>query len=183
MVDACIRDVRIALRGLRRSPGFALTAILMLAVGFGAVTMIFAEVNAVFLKVLPVGEPENLRRFSWTSKARAFAGPQFVRFGDAVMARGGTLEGFPYSLYLQMKEPPDGLASVSCTSGANLRVVGDAGLVNGLLVTGDYFTTMRATVALGRPILPDDDRPGAEPVAVISHGFWQRAYGGDPNVE
>ena len=70
MVDACVRDVRIALRGLRRSPGFALTAILMLAVGIGAVTMIFAEVNAVFLKVLPVGEPENLRRFSWTSKAR-----------------------------------------------------------------------------------------------------------------
>ena len=58
MVDACVRDVRIALRGLRRSPGFALTAILMLAVGIGAVTMIFAEVNAVFLKVLPVGEPE-----------------------------------------------------------------------------------------------------------------------------
>ncbi len=182
IVDSCIRDARLAVRGLRRSPGFALTAILMLAVGIGAVTMIFAEVNAVFLKVLPVGEPANLRRFSWTSKARAFAGPQFVRLGDAVMARGGTIEGFPYSLYERMKDPPDGFTSVSCTSGANLRVVGDAGLVNGLLVTGDYFTTMRATVALGRPILPDDDRPGAEPVAVISYGFWQRAYGGDPNV-
>jgi hypothetical protein len=94
-VDASVRDVRIALRGLWRSPGFAITAILMLAVGIGAVTMIFAEVNAVFLKMLPVTVPENLRRFSWTSKARAFAGPQFVRFGDAVIARGGTLEGFP----------------------------------------------------------------------------------------
>ena len=182
ILDASVRDVRFALRGLRRSPGFAATAILMLAVGIGAVTTIFTQVNAVFLKTLPVGEPENLRRLSWTSKARAFAGPQFVRFGDSVMARGGTLEGFPYSLYLLMKNPPAGFSSVACTSGGNLRIVGDAGFVNGLLVTGSYFATMQATVTLGRPILADDDRPGAEPVAVISYGFWQRAYGGDPNV-
>src|SRR5262245_44090723 len=101
-MDEFLRDARVALRGLRRSPGFAAREILMLAVGIGAVTTIFTQVNAVFLKTLPVGEPENLRRLSWTSNARAFAGPQFVRFGDSVMARGGTLEGFPYSLYLLM---------------------------------------------------------------------------------
>jgi predicted permease len=183
MLESWLRDLRVGARGLRRSPSFALTAILMLSVGIGAVTTVFTEVNAVFLKTLPVNAPEQLRRLSWTSRARAFAGPQFVRFGEAVMARGGTLEGFPYSLYLLMqKQPPAGIDSVACTSGGGLRLVGEGGFVNGLLVSGNFFTTAGARVVLGRPIVADDDRPGAEAVAVISYGFWQRAFGGDANV-
>src|SRR5262245_247528 len=123
MLESFLQDLRLAARGLKRSPGFTVIAVLMLALGIGAVTTVFAEVNAVFLKTLPVESPEALRRLSWTSKARAFAGPQFMRFGDSVMARGGTLEGFPYSLYLQMQQqPPAGLDSVTCTSGGGLRL-------------------------------------------------------------
>jgi predicted permease len=170
------------MRGLRRSPGFTAAAVLMLAVGIGAVTTIFTEVNAVFLKTLPIAAPERLRKLSWTSRARAFAGPQFARYGDSVMARGGTLETFPYSVYELMKNPPAGFERVACMAGGSLRLVGDGGFVNGVAVTGNFFSTVGIRMALGRALGPEDDRIGAEPVVVISHGFWQRAFGGDRSV-
>jgi len=182
MIESFRRDVRFATRGLRRAPAFTTAAVLMLAVGIGAVTMVFTEVNAVFLKTLPIAAPEQLRKLSWTSRARVFAGPQFARYGDAVMARGGTLETFPYSIYTLMQSPPAGIESVACMAGGSLRVVGEGGFVNGVAVTGNFFSTVGIRMALGRPLGPDDDRAGAEPVVVISHGFWQRAFGGDPSV-
>lgn len=84
MLESALQDVRFAMRGLRRSPGFATSAVLMLAIGIGAVTAVVSEVNAVFLKTLPVEAPEALRKLSWTSRARAFAGPQFARYGDTI---------------------------------------------------------------------------------------------------
>ena len=182
MIESIVQDVRYAVRGLRTSPGFAATAILMLTFGIGAVTTVFTQVNAVFLKTLPVAGPEHLRKLSWTSRARAFAGPQLARFGDAVMARGGTLEGFPYSVYENLQRSVSRFAGVACMAGANLRLVGEGGFVNGLAVTGNFFATVGIPVVLGRPLTPDDDRVGAEPVVVISHGFWQRAFGGDRSV-
>ena len=154
----------------------------MLALGIGAITTVFAEVNAVFLKTLPVAAPEQLRKLAWTSRARAFAGPQFGRYGDSVMARGGTLEGFPYSIYSLMQNAPAGFESVACMAGGNLRLVGEGGFVNGLAVTGNFFSTVGIRMALGRPITVDDDQAGAERVVVISYGFWQRAFGGDRTV-
>jgi len=159
-----------------------MTAVLTLALGIGAVTTVFTEVNAVFLKTLPIAEPGQLRKLSWTSRARAFAGPQFGRYGDAIMARGGTLEPFPYTVYRLMQSPPAGIASVACMAGGSLRLVGEGGFVNGVAVTGNFFSTVGIRMALGRPITADDDRDGAELVVVISYAFWQRAFGGDPAV-
>jgi len=108
----------------------------MLAVGIGAITTIFTEVNAVFLKTLPVAA-ERLRKLSWTSRARAFAGPQFGRYGDAIMARGGTIESFPYSVYSLMQTPLAGVDSVACMAGGSLRLVGDGGLGDSASRGGD----------------------------------------------
>lgn len=138
MTDSILWDIRIAVRALRRSPVFATAAVVMLAVGIGAATAMFAVVNAVFLTPLVLDRPEELRKVSWTSRARAFARPQFGAYADAIIARGGTLDQLPYSLYERLREPGADLPRVACAFGGNLRIAGERGFFNALLVSGDY---------------------------------------------
>lgn len=160
------RDVRYALRQLRKAPLFAVTATLSLAMGIGANTTIFTLVDRVLLRALPVSDPE-----------------QLVFVTDQRSATGRTPR-FSYPFYAALRDNTvlDGVAarfSMYVTA-----VINDsADRVSGELVSGNYFNVVGAGTRIGRPLTPDDDRtPGAHPVAVISDGYWRSSFGSDPAV-
>jgi predicted permease len=165
-VDGLVRDLRFALRLLRKSPAFTVTAILSLAVGIGANAAIFTLVDRVMLRTLPVEDPHQLvyvsdQRILQQSSPR-FSYPFYVSIRDADIMNG---------------------VAARFTVPLNTTLDDGSARVRGELVSGNYFGVVGVTTRLGRPIAPSDDRtPGAHPVAVIATGFWQRSLGSDPAV-
>ena len=166
-MDSLRQNLRYALRRLRQNPGFTVSAVLSLAIGIGANTAIFTLVNAIILRQPPVRAPEELveiyesnPNFEWGN----FSNPDYRDVRDA------TEEVF---------------AGVSATRmvPAQVDIDGGISMFFAEAVTGNYFTLRGIDAHIGRTLLPEDDvAPGAHPVAMLGHGFWQRAFGGDPNV-
>ncbi|HEY7509364.1 MAG TPA: ABC transporter permease [Vicinamibacteria bacterium] len=157
------QDVRYALRTLRRAPGYTAAAVLTLALGVGANSAIFSLVNATVLRELPAREPDRLVAIRTENAGGAFSYPDYVDIRD-----------------LQSLVKP-----VAAWGGitASLNRDGQTDLVAGLIVTGTFFDTLGVAPAMGRLLTSaDDEVPGAHPVAVISHGLWQRRFGGRPDV-
>jgi predicted permease len=162
MLDAFIQDLRYAVRTLRTSPGFAVVAILSLALGIGANTAIFSLIDAVMLKYLPVSHPEELLQ---------------VALGD-----NGT--GFTNPIWEQVRDRQDVFSGIFAYSGGrfNLAAGGEARYVNSTWASGDYFATLGVHAVLGRTLTAADDRRGCAGTAVLSYDFWQREYNGSPAV-
>jgi putative ABC transport system permease protein len=159
------QDVRYAIRRLARSPGFTVVALVTLALGIGANTALFSVVDAVLLKPLPFSDPE---RLYW------------------IWSRHTSTDRYPFQLpefcdYRDQNRTLDALAGFANWS-ANLRDEGAAERRTGLRVSGAFFEMLGARAALGRALRPEDDVPGNEKVVVLSHGLWQRRFGGDPGV-
>lgn len=160
-----LMDVRYALRWLRKNPGFTLLAVLTLAVGIGVNTAMFSVVNAVLLRPLPFPEAD---RIVWMAESGAEVSNRWVsypnfldwRTRNQVFETMSTFRGF--SVNLTGTDKPESL--------------------NARMVSASYFTVMRATPLLGRDFNDADDQPGATPVTVLSYGFWQQRFGGDPNI-
>jgi len=161
------RDVQYAFRTLRHNPGFTATAVLSLALGIGANTAIFSLIDALMLRWLPVHNPQELVQLKMQSP-RAGAGP--------------AEDGFSYQLVKALADQREIFSGVCGFSGAGFDVGprGSVSPVQGAWVTGDCYQTFGLTPALGRLIDRTDDRPGAPPVAVISYGYWQRQFAGNP---
>jgi predicted permease len=160
-------DLRYALRGLGRQPGFTGVAILSIALGIGLNTTIFSVVNAVLLKKLPVSEPDRLvevyTNLSEEMPYLTTSYPDYRDLRDSVDAL-------------------EGLAAYAMVRGI-LFLEGSPQLVSGEVVTGNYFEVLGIQPQKGRFFLPEeDDTEGTHPVVVLSHGFWQRALGGDPGA-
>jgi putative ABC transport system permease protein len=160
-----LQDVRLALRRLAHAPGFTLVALVSLALAIGANTALFSVVHAVLLKALPFARPERLY-WVWsrhTSTDRyPFSLPEFCDYRD----RNRTLESFA------------GFANWS----GNLAGEGPTERIPGLRVSDNFFELLGVAPALGRTLVPGDDQPGREAVVVLSHGLWQRRFGGDRGV-
>jgi predicted permease len=175
-MPALLRDVRYALRQLRRSPGFTATALVTLAIGIGANTAIFTLVHAVLLKSLPV----------------AHAG-QLYKLGDdygccPTENVQGSWTRFSYPFYLQTRDGMPAFEELAAadTLRSNLgvrrdRSTGVAEPFTGEFVSGNYFTTLGVQALAGRLLDQSDDRKGAAPVAVASYRAWQK-YGFDASV-
>ncbi|HEX3231384.1 MAG TPA: ABC transporter permease [Pyrinomonadaceae bacterium] len=164
-MDGFLHDLRYALRLFAKSPGITGAAVLALALGIGANTVIFSLVNGVLLRPLPgVGDPDNLVTLERTQngKKSSAAYPDYVDYRDHNSSFVGLAAhcGTPLSF----------------NEGAPEHLRGD-------LVSGNYFSVLGATPAFGRLIEPeDDDQPGAHAVAVLGHAFWLRAFGASPEV-
>ncbi len=157
-LDALARDVRYGLRTLRRNPGFAAVAVLTLGLGVGANTVIFRLIDLVMLRLLPVERPEQLLVLRGTVSY-----PRFQQLRDRNDVFDATLGAHT-------------LRDVALRTGAQSLGSGSVELVS-----GNYFSMLGVKPALGRTIIPEDDRaPESSPVAVISHGFWQRGFAGSP---
>jgi predicted permease len=179
-------DLRYVLRSLRRSPLFTLIAVATLALGIGANTAIFSVVRYLLLDPLPLPEPEQLALVYWAAEVEGAS--QVSSSGYTDPASGASYRSnYSYPMYRSL-EAAAARSSVQLTGFNFLRelsvAVGDQPPVvaGGALADGSYFSTLGLRAALGRTFTGADDVPGAPPVAVVSHDFWQRAFGGDPDV-
>jgi predicted permease len=159
-LERLVRDIRYALRQLAANPGFTAVAILSLALGIGANTAIFSLMDRVMLRLLPVSHPEELLVIG-----DSLSYPRFEQLRDrnqVLVAAVGT--------HLM----PD--MEVKMEGGASTRAVGE-------LISGNYFPALGVSTSIGRVIIPEDDRAAESgPVAVISDGYWKRAFGASPDV-
>src|SRR5262245_60417072 len=166
-LETLSQDLRYALRTLRRNPGFAVVAVLTLALGIGANTAIFSLIDAVLLKMLPVNNPERLALLKHGDSPDAgtrFAYRQYKQLRDQNQVFSGLLAYYPLRLTVSVDSQPEPA-------------------VAGQLVSGNYYSVLGVNAALGRTILPDDDRaPGASPVCVISYNYWRRRFAGAPAI-
>jgi len=178
-------DVRYGLRQLRKSPGFTAVAVLSLALGIGANTAIFSAINGILYKSLPVRNPHELRRIIWTTPTLPKI--PFLDGGYSKTKSGGLCCGsFQYQTYLDFAEQTRGFSDVFAFSNfGELVTISAGGLASRAYpesVSGNFFQSYGAEVLIGRSITPEDDRPDAPPVAVITYSLWQRVFGLDPHV-
>jgi predicted permease len=162
-----LQDIRYAARMIGGNPGFAAVVIVTMALGIGANTAMFSLVNTALLRPLPFDEPDRLVRV----------------FRQSV--DGSETRFFSYPDYLEYRDRNDIFENLAAFAFVPLSIgVGEASETRfGQIVTGNYFDMLRVRPALGRLLRRgDDERPGAHPVAVISHRYWQRNYGGDPGA-
>lgn len=162
-----MQDAGYALRTLRKKPGFSAVALLTLALGIGATTVMFTVVNGVLLKPLPYLEPDRLVR---------------VQEQTDWSTPGGNLWAFTYPNFLDCKRGSRSLTPMAAWryNGGTVSQPGEALYVDGIEISSELFPVLGITLSRGRPFLPEEDRPGAAPVAIISYGLWQRRYGGSP---
>src|ERR687887_1663852 len=160
-----MNDLKFACRQLLKNPGFTAVAVLTLALGIGANSAIFSLVDAVLLKTLPVDQPEQL----------------------VVVSAGQPGKGIPFSypVFREMRERNAVFSGMFARSTLPMSVSGggQSERVSGELVSGNFFAVLGVNPHLGRVFTEADDQtPGAHPVAVVSHNFWQRRFGADPQV-
>jgi putative ABC transport system permease protein len=160
-----LQDLTYAFRWLRKNPGFTVLAVLMLAVGIGVNTAMFSVINAVLLQPLPYAEPD---RIVWMNES----GPEIKN------------RHLSYLNFIDWRKRNQSFEGMSLFRGWSVNLSGTDKPENldARIVTSDYFKVMRATPMLGRDFTPEDDQPGAAPVTIISYGFWQQRFAGDPNI-
>ena len=169
-------DLRFALRQLRRSPGFAITAILTLALGIGANTAIFSLLDQALLRSLPVQHPDELIVLGQTTKA----------WNGSSSSNGGEVtDYFSYPMYKDLRDQNKVFAGLIATTPAQAGFVHGttSQVVNAELVSGNYFNVLGVQPALGRVFSQTDDgAPNANPLAVVSFDFWRNALASDPRI-
>jgi predicted permease len=163
-VEDFFQDVRYALRTLRQRPGFAAVALLSLALGTGATTVMFSLIDGVMLKPFAYRDPNHLLRL-W--ERTDYSTP------------GGNLWGFTYPNYLDCKSGTPALdLAVWYFHQGTLGAPGAPEYVDGVDVSSDLFPLLGVSVELGRSLSPEEDHPGAAPVVLISDRLWRRRFGG-----
>jgi len=163
-------DLRYSLRVLARSPSFTLVAVVGLALGIGANSAIFTAMNAVLLRPLPYKEAEQLVLL-W----------QLNRHNGDHEIKASAPD------YIDWKEQNtvfQNIAAFNANSGLglNLSGAGHPARISATSVTGNLFSVLGVTPALGRSFLPDEERPGSAPVCILSDGLWRRRFGSDPKI-
>lgn len=184
-LESFAQDLRYGLRMVAKSPAFAAVIILTLALGIGANTAIFTLVNAVMLRSLPVRDPQQLVVPLWSARQ----GPQmigFSSFGDCPHNRTDTTGcSISYPMFQEIQSQKNVFADAMAFIGPyqmDLSGNGAAAVAQGELVSGSYFQTLGVSAALGRTLVPEDEKPGAPSIAVLDYGYWERAFGGSPAV-
>jgi predicted permease len=170
-MDQLRQDIRFAFRSLRRAPAFSAIIVLTLGLGIGANTAIFSLMDQVLLRMLPVKDPQRLLLFNGPGP---FSGRTMNEMTFSVpMFRG--LEAGSHDVL-------EGAFARYDTT-ATMAVGRQSERVFTELVSGNYFRLLGVNAVLGRTLGPEDDRtPAGHPVVVLSHGFWQRRFGGNPGV-
>src|SRR5260221_4829892 len=162
-----INDIKIALRGLTRMPGFALAFILTLGLGIGANTAIFSVINGVLLRPLPYPEADRIMRLR---QPQAAAGVEDSSFSFPEVAH-----------YRSQSKTIDQFVEFGDWT-FNVLGHGEPHRATGGLVTANFFPMLGAQPLLGRMLVPADQAKSSPPVAVLTHAYWQRAFGSDPSV-
>jgi predicted permease len=179
-----LHDLKHAYRMLLRTKGWTVVVLLSLAIGIGATTALFTAVNGLLLQTIPVRDPGELAVLKWTGKNNMVRSSSDYGFSTRNNGRQ-VRTTFSYATYQQLKSAnrtmTDLIAGTSLES-FNFASNGSAEIATAFGVSGNYFKELGVSAIVGRTIEASDDRPDAEPVAVISFPFWQKRFGGDPSI-
>ena len=184
-MDALIRDLRFAGRSLLKRPGLTAVAILTIALGVGANTALFSVVDAVLLKKLPVKDPERLVLFRASWNRQKFGPGGFNGSNQRDPATGLSVgTSFPVQTLARLRQEKSVVSDVFAfsTMDLNIDVGGQAEVVSGQVVSGNYYSALGVPAIVGRTITDADDNAGVTPVAVFSHRFWTTRFGSDPSI-
>ena len=165
MLETIWQDVRFALRGMRRSPVFSFTVLATLTLGIGASVTIFSVVNGVLLKPLPYPEPHRIVRLEHKAPYGTVSEPEFVDYKREVK--------------------PIGLLAAYVTQAVTLGAnegQGEPERIRAAFVSEDFFPVLSNPMALGRSFTDEENRRGGPTAIVLSHGLWQRRFGGDSSI-
>jgi predicted permease len=179
------QDLRYGVQTLLKHPGFTLIAVFTLALGVGANTALFSVVDAVLLKKLPVKNPDELVLFKATWDREKFGTGGFNGSNPFDPATGLTTgTSFPLQTLQKFRQEPGVLSDVFAFSRTDmsLNAGGQAEVVNGQVVSGNYYSALGVPAVIGRTITDADDNASVTPVAVISHKYWTTRFGSDPSV-
>ena len=162
-----MKEFRYAFRQLLRQPGFTIIAVVALALGIGANTVLFSVINTLFLRPLSYPHPE-----------------QLVRVWGSFPERGLDRANVSWPRFQSWRDQQQSFTEFSAQSftGFTMTGRGDPENLNGVRVTENFFRALGVQPLLGRVFNPDEDRPGGANVAVLSHTFWQKRFGGDQNI-
>jgi len=166
-MENLIRDIRFAVRGLLKKPAFTVIAVLTLALGIGANTAIFSVVNAVLLKPLAVKDPDRLMTLWHSAPAK---GLKHVDLNDALVA-----------YYRERTRTFQSFAGYE-TGKFSITGAGEPEVLQGAIVTFNYFEVLGREPLYGRTFTPQEDTPGNNHVALLSYALWQRRFGGNQNI-
>jgi putative ABC transport system permease protein len=164
-MSTLVQDLRYAVRSLRKAPAFTLVAVLTLALGIGANSTIFSVVNGVLLQPLPYAQPDRL----------VIVWGHHTTIGREVASQPDFLD------WRAQNSVFSGMAALAHTS-FDLTGVGEPERLRAALTTADFFPTLGVTPALGRTFTPEEETSAGGHVAILSYGFWQRRFGGQPSV-
>src|SRR5215216_1335848 len=159
------QDLRYALRGLRKHRGFTAIAVITLALGIGANTAIFTVINTVLLRPLPYEQPDQLVVLTEIISERPI-GVSYPNFVD----------------WRTQSTALENVAAVRMRESFNLTGAGESERLQGRLVSANFLNTLGIKSIRGRDFLAEDDQPGANPAAIISHALWQRRFGADETI-
>jgi len=166
-MDAFFQDLRYGARMLIKNPNFTAVAVLTLALGIGANSAMFSVVNGLLLFALPFPESDRLIQI-WASN----------------QARGWNDASISYPNFLDWKKNNQTFEEMCLHFSTSLNMTGrgEPERIRGLRSSTNLFAVLQRSPAMGRIFMPEEDKPGADPVVIISHGLWQRRYGGDPGI-
>jgi macrolide transport system ATP-binding/permease protein len=183
-----VQDIRYGIRVLAKSPGFAIIAVLTLALGIGANTAIFSLIDSALLRMLPVSNPQNLVVLQWT----AHASPKDLDYGDYGdcddHAGAANPIGCSFSelMFNDIRTKTNVFSSIAAFSGGERVDLSGNGAATTIdspkYVSGDYFQTLGVHPFTGRLIGSADDAPSASPVVVLSYNYWRSSFGGSPSA-
>lgn len=165
IMASLLLDARHGLRSLIKSPGYTIVAVLTLGLGIGANTAMFSVVNGVLLQPLPYEAPNRLLEVWETDpqgRGFGFSPPNFVDYREETRLFHDIVAYLNTSFTLTASDEPERL--------------------QGMRVSAGFFTLLGSSIAHGRTFVPEDDVAGADPVVILSHGFWRRRFGGDDRV-
>src|SRR5688572_16992233 len=159
------QDVRYAVRGFRHSLGFTATVVLMLTLGIGANTAIFSIVDRLLIRDLPYPESSEL----------------VMMYESFPTTPRGSVSMSNWLDWQRLNQSLESLAAWNTTS-ETFAGDGDAELVQGQIVSAEFFPTLKVAPLMGRTFSAEDDRPGAAPVIILSHRLWERRFNKDAGI-
>ncbi len=168
-----MKDVALALRTLRKTPSFTITALLSLALGIGATSAIFSLLDQVVFRSLPVRDPRQM----------VVLHRDFTPLGTSNSDSRESVFSFP--MYRELRDHDPAFNGIIARSSARVAMSYRAGAepASAEIVSGNFFEVLGIGAAAGRVFTADEDgNPGAHPVVVLSHGYWTSHFAGDPRL-
>jgi macrolide transport system ATP-binding/permease protein len=184
LVESILQDLRYATRTLKKSPGFTIVAALTLALGIGVNTALFSIINAVALHSLPLKDPDSIVKVYRKDLEKPARELNPDELGSLLGEASSTPSMFSYPEFTGYRDNTQVFSGLTAYASVPMIQGGaEAEGIYGMLVAGNYFSMLEAEMAVGRSFTQEEcGTPGAPPVAVLNHRFWQRRFGSDPNI-